>query len=98
MPSAATGSGLSNYKITYIDGTLTVTAPLATVQNVSIQKIKTGKHKTSQVIVLQFSAELHASDAQNLGVYSLVTGAKSKKQKSKPVRWPRRVTTRPRSR
>ncbi len=85
VPSAATGSGLSNYKITYIDGTLTITAPPATVQNVTIQKIKTGKHTTSQVIALQFSAALNASDAQNLGVYSLVTVAKSKKQKSKPV-------------
>ena len=42
-------------------------------------------HKTTEAIVLQFSESLNAGDAQKLGDYSLVTVAKTKKQKSRPV-------------
>ncbi len=87
-PITASGATSPNYMITYVQGTLTITpppTPPATLQKVSIQKIKTGKHKTTEVIVLQFSEALNAADAQNLAAYSLATVAKSKKQKSKPV-------------
>jgi hypothetical protein len=87
-PITVSGAASPNYKITYTDGTLTVTpvpVPPATVQSISIQKIKTGKRKTTQVIVLQFNEALNAGDAQNLGAYGLATVVKSKKQKSKPV-------------
>ena len=62
-----------------------VPQPLATVQSVSIQKIKLSKHKTVQEIVLKFSEALDAADAENVSAYTLATVAKSKKQKSKPV-------------
>jgi hypothetical protein len=81
----ASGASSTNYTITYVPGTLTVTLPLATVQSVSIQKIKLSKHKTVQGIVLRFSEALESADAQNLSAYTLATVAKNKKQKSKPV-------------
>ena len=85
VPHAAVGNGLSNYAITYVSGTLTVIAPpLVTLHSVSIQKIKV-KRKTSEVIVLQFSAALNVNDARNVATYALVTNPKSKKQKSTAV-------------
>ena len=81
------GASSPNYRITFVDDTITV-IPLpkpAVVQRVSIQKIKTGKHKTAQVIVVRFSEALDAADAQNFSSYILATVAKSKKQNSKPV-------------
>ena len=48
-------------------------------------KIKTGKHKTVEAIVLQFSESLDPADAQNIGDYGLVTVPRSAKQKRKPV-------------
>jgi Bacterial Ig-like domain (group 3) len=59
-------------------------APTA-VESVSIEKVKTGKHGKTEVIVLQFTDALDAADAQNIANYGLVTLPKSKKQKSKPV-------------
>ena len=56
-----------------------------TVLDVSMQEIKSGKHGATPAIVVQFSASLDIADAQDLTSYSLVTMAKSKKQKSKPV-------------
>jgi Bacterial Ig-like domain (group 3) len=56
----------------------------ATVANVSVQKIRTGK-KTTEAIVLQFSEAMNFAAAQNVTGYSLVTIPKSKKTKSKPV-------------
>ena len=57
----------------------------ATVENVSIQKIKLSKHKTVQGIVLQFSEALDSATAQSINSYTLATVPKNKKQKSKPV-------------
>ena len=59
--------------------------PPATVQAVSIQKVKLKKHKTIQVIVLQFSESLNAADAQNTNTYLLVTVPAKKKQHSRSV-------------
>jgi len=78
------GAISANYKITYVDGTLTVLPALATVQKVSIEKM-TVKHKTTQVIVLQFSEAVNSADAQNLKTYNLVTIPKSKKQNGAAV-------------
>ncbi|MFI5457897.1 MAG: MBG domain-containing protein [Isosphaerales bacterium] len=83
-PIVASGAGSPNYTIRFVNGTLTVLPALATVQNVSITKM-TVKHKTTLVIVLQFSEALYYVDAQNLKTYHLVTVPKSKKQKGKPV-------------
>jgi hypothetical protein len=58
---------------------------LVTVQSVAIAKLNTGKHKTTQVIVLHFSGALNAMDAADLGNYSLVTVAQGKKHPSKAV-------------
>jgi hypothetical protein len=55
------------------------------VESVALAKIKLGKHKTSEAIVLQFNEALNATDAQEIGVYSLVTTPKSKRQKSKVI-------------
>jgi len=83
-PSSVVGSGLGNYTISFVNGTLTVLPELATVQNGSIKKM-TVKHKTTLVIVLQFSEALYYVDAQNLNTYHLVTAPKSKKQKGTAV-------------
>ncbi len=81
----ASGAGSPNYTITYVPGTLTVNLALATVESVKIEKQKTGKHKTTEVIVVQFSEALNMGAAQNTDSYSLGTIPKSKKQKSKAV-------------
>ncbi len=92
VPSAAVGTGLSNYTISYLNGTLAVVnatlaikRPLATVESVKIEKVKTGKHTTKEVIVVQFSEAFDVGVAQNSNNYSLFTIPKSKKQKSKAV-------------
>jgi MBG domain (YGX type) len=84
-PITASGASSPNYTISYLAGTLTVALPPATVESVSIQKIKLSKHKTAQEIVLKFSEALDAADAENVSAYTLATVAKSRKQKSKPV-------------
>ncbi len=85
VPTDPVGTGLSNYTIEFIDGTLTVTPAPATVESITIQKVKTGKHKTTQDIVVQFSEAIAMGIAQDLDNYSLVTVPKSKKQKGKTV-------------
>jgi hypothetical protein len=62
-----------------------VAAPPATVQAVSIQKVKKSKHKKIQVIVLQFSEPLNAVDAQSINPFTLVTVPAKKKQHSRRV-------------
>ncbi len=93
-PINVSGASSPNYNITFVNGVLTVgpvsggfTAgpALATVQNVTTTKIKTGKHKTSQVIVVQFSEAMNQSSVENKTNYSLATIPAKKKQKSKPV-------------
>ncbi len=81
----ASGASASNYQITYVPGTLTVVSPPATVDGVTLEKIKIGKHKSVEVIVLEFSEALNAADAQSIKSYSLATVPKTKKQKSKTV-------------
>ena len=91
VPSAAVGTGLSNYTISYLNGTLAVVnatlaikRPLATVESVKIEKVKTGKHTTKEVIVVQFSEafDVGVADTQQLQPLHI---PKSKKQKSKAV-------------
>ena len=74
-----------NYSITYVSGILTVNPALATVQSVMIRKIKTRKHKSSEVTVIQFSETMKQSSVQNLSNYSLAVIPAKKKQKSKAV-------------
>ena len=57
-PITVGGASSPNYKITYVPGTLTVILSPATVERVSIQKVKLSKHKRVQEIVLQFSEAL----------------------------------------
>jgi uncharacterized repeat protein (TIGR03803 family) len=80
-PITAGGAVDPNYMISYVAGTLSVSPPLAVVIHVTIDKIKTGKKTTKEVIELQFSEAMNTADAQNLASYSLVTVPKSKKQK-----------------
>ena len=56
-----------------------------TVDSVSMQKETLAKHKTINVIVVQFDDALDAAAAQNLGVFSLTTVAQGKKHPSKKV-------------
>jgi predicted phosphodiesterase len=79
------GASSPNYVITYVSGVLTVSPALATDRNVTIQKVKTGKHKTVEVIVVQFSEAMNSSSVQNPNHYTLATIPANKKQKSKPV-------------
>jgi hypothetical protein len=74
----------SNYTITFVAGTLTVSTPRATVKSVEVENVKSGK-KTTEVIVVQFNEALKAAAAQNLNNYKMVTVPTSKKQKSKTV-------------
>jgi hypothetical protein len=83
-PIVVSGASSPDYSITYVNGTLTVIAPPATVESVSIQTRKIGK-KNTQVIVLQFNEALNAIDAESIATYSLETVAKTRKQKPKPV-------------
>jgi hypothetical protein len=85
VPTDAVGTGLLNYTIKFVDGTLTVNPALATVESIMIEKVKTGKHKTKQVIVVQFSEAIGMGIAQDINNYGLVTVPKSKKQKGKAV-------------
>ena len=81
-PIVPSGASSPNYTIHFVDGTLTVIPLPATVRSVSIQKVMTGKHKTTQAIVLQFSEALNAGEAQNTGTYSLVTLPSKKKKRA----------------
>jgi hypothetical protein len=85
-PSAATGGTFSpsDYNIAYQTGALTVTPAPLTVVRILVVSIKTGKHKTSQVIEIVFSGAPNASAARDRGFYTLGTVPKGKK-KSKPV-------------
>jgi predicted outer membrane repeat protein len=85
---AITVSGASSpdYTITTVPGTLLVSPAYVTVESVAIEKVQTGRHKTMEAIVMQFSGELDAADAASLGNYTLVTVANRKKHPSKPVR------------
>ncbi len=60
-PITVGGASSPNYTITYVPGTLTVILAPATVEKVSVQKIKLSKHKTVQGIVVQFSEALDSA-------------------------------------
>jgi len=78
------GASSPNYTFNYVNGTLTVSAAPVSVLGVSVQKITVGRHKTVQVIVLDFSGALNPVSAHDPGAYSLATVGKGK-QKSKRV-------------
>ena len=82
----ASGASSPNYTITYVPGTLTVILAPATVEKVSVEKVKLRKHKMVQEIVLQFSEALDSATAQSISSYVLATVPKNKRQKSKSVR------------
>ncbi len=84
-PIIVSGAGSSNYTIRFVNGTLTVIPTPATVQAVSIQKVRVSKHKMLQVIVLQFSESLNSIDAQMINAYAIVTVPPKKKQRSRSV-------------
>ena len=54
-------------------------------EGVTTQKVRKGKHGTTQVIVVQFSDAVQASDATNIAAYSLATLTTGKHPKVKPV-------------
>ena len=60
------------------DPSSSLVAPV-TVRNVQIAKLKTGKHTTSKVIVVQFSDALNSAAAGNLANFSLVSAGKDNK-------------------
>jgi hypothetical protein len=83
-PIKVSGAVDPDYTITYVEGTLTVNPPLATVKSVEVEDLKSGR-KTTEVIVVQFSEALKSAAAQNINDYSLVTVPTSSKQRGKPV-------------
>ena len=83
-PISASGATSSNYTITFVSGTLTVSPAPATVQSIKVQKVKLSKKKTALAIVVQFSEALNQTAAQNINNYTLATIPAKKKQKSKP--------------
>jgi hypothetical protein len=52
---------------------------LVTIPGVSLQKVAAGRRKTKQVIVIQFSSAVSASDAEDRGNYSLTPTRRGKK-------------------
>ncbi len=86
-PITVSGATSPNYAITFASGSLTVNpstppTPAATVESVTVKKMKV-KKKTTEVIVVQFSEAMNQADAQNINLYTLVTSPTKKKQKSK---------------
>jgi hypothetical protein len=70
------------------------TPPALTIQGVRLQKLTTGKHRTSTVIVVQFSGAPDPATAINLGNYSLVSAGKDRKlgtRDDRPVRLARAI-------
>ncbi len=92
-PVVATGAAAANYSISYVAGTLTineqkrveVTGYPPTVEGVSIESVKVGKHSKAKVILLQLSEAVNSAGADNRATYSLVTIPSKKKQKCKAV-------------
>jgi MBG domain (YGX type) len=84
-PITPGGASSPNYQITYVPATLTLVLAPATVESVSLGKIRLNKRKTVEGIVLRFSEALDAATAQSISSYSLATVAKTTKQKSQPV-------------
>jgi hypothetical protein len=56
-----------------------------TLQSVSLEAVKMGKHRTTEVLDLHYSGAIDPADADNLGAFGLATIPKKKKQKSEPV-------------
>ena len=91
-PIAPGGLSSSNYAITYVDGTLTVTpasvsAPPVTVTSLRWETLKLSRKKSVKELVLSLSGALNAADANNLATYGL-DSAKGKKKTTvytKPV-------------
>jgi hypothetical protein len=62
-----------------------VISPPVRVVSVAVQNEKMGKHKSVNLIVVQFNGALNAGSAENLSAYTLTTVAMGKKHPSKPV-------------
>ena len=75
----------TDYAVVTATATIDVSAAFLTLQSVTIEK-RTIKHKTTQVIVLQFSDAVNPADAADLGNYMLQTVASGKNHRSKAVR------------
>lgn len=70
-PILVGGAHSPNYTITYVPGTLNDILAPTTVESVSIRKIKLGKDKRIEQIVVQFSESLDAATAQGISSYIL---------------------------
>jgi hypothetical protein len=74
--------GLSspNYAITYVDGILTVAAPLVTVSNVEcVTEKELGRKRSIKVLDVFFSGALNPTSAESVAAYVLDSATKSKK-------------------
>jgi RHS repeat-associated protein len=67
------GATSSNYAITFVDGTLTVLARLATMT--TVQEVFNKKHQVNQIIV-DFSGPVNAGRADTLATYRLTIASK----------------------
>ena len=71
------GAASSNYTITFVDGTLTVTPPptLPLVTLTNVQLVTNKKHQIIEIIV-GFSGGLNAAEADSVGTFHLATPGK----------------------
>jgi hypothetical protein len=87
-PITPGGLTAANYAISYVNGTLTVVAPVTVkVKGVQVQTEKLSRHKMAKVLVVSFSGALNSASAQNLAAYHLLAGKIKKRATtySKPV-------------
>jgi hypothetical protein len=83
-PITPGGLSAANYAITYIDGSLNVTAsqasssPPATVVGTQWQTTPPGPKKTAKALVVTFSTALDVTHAQNPNAYRLVTSGRDR--------------------
>jgi hypothetical protein len=56
-----------------------------TLQSVSLEAVKMGKHWSTEVIDLHFSGAMDPADAHKLGAFDLTAIPRKKKQEGKPV-------------
>ena len=91
-PIVPSGLTSSNYAITYVTGTLTITSapmpiPFVTVTGVQWETLKVSRKKSARELVVSFSGGLNSADADDLAAYALDSAKRVKKSTvyTKPV-------------
>ena len=86
-PIVPSGLTSSNYAITYVTGTLTITMPFVTVTGVQWETLKVSRKQSARELVVSFSGGLNSADADDLAAYALDSAKRVKKSTvyTKPV-------------